>query len=265
MMLSLASPNNDIYIGNLHFTFYGLFLALGMLAGLLLTMSCAKKRGFKTDDILVLALFVFPCAIFGAKIYYCLFSAQTFNFLDIFKIWEPGLAVYGSIIGGVVGAGIYCLIFKKNLLFLADLTVAGIALGQAIGRIGCYFAGCCYGIESKSWLAFFPMSVLIGNKWHYSTFFYESVWNLIGVFILLIIFNKTKKVGSVTGCYLVWYGIGRAWIEAIRGDSLYLGQFKVSQLLSLILICLGLIILAINIYKAKKEKQIVNLEQRKGN
>lgn len=251
--MNYIQPNNEFFIGNLRFTFYGLFLALGMISGLLLALFISKKRNLKSDDILILALFVFPCAILGARIYYCVFSGRAYSLLEFFKIWEGGLAVYGSIIGGLIGGVIYCLIFKKNFLVLFDVVVPALALGQAIGRIGCFFGGCCYGILAKESLQFFPISVLHDGEWHYATFFYESLWNLIGMIVLLFVFNHAKKDGTTSGAYLVWYGIGRALIEGIRGDSLYIGSIKVSQLLSVILIVIGVAVLVNNFVRKRKE------------
>ncbi len=257
-MLLHIEPKNELFsIGNLTITMYGFLLALGMVAGLLMTCYLAKKRNIKSDDIVVLALYVFPLAILGARIYYCLFNDDV-SFVDFFKFTEGGLAVIGSIIGGVIGGLLYSLIHKKNFLNLFDIVVAGLALGQAIGRIGCFFAGCCFGeVVTNDSLQIFPISVQIDGVWHYATFFYESMWNLIGFALLIFVYNKTKKIGVPTATYLIWYGIGRSLIEGIRGDSLYIGDtnIRVSQLLSVVMIVIGVTIIIFNIIKAKKEKE----------
>lgn len=253
-MFSMLAPTNDFYIGKFHGTFYGLFVALGMVGGLLITCFLAKKKKLSSDNIFVLSLYVFPLAILGARIYYCTFSGRAYSFVEFIRITDGGLAVYGSIIGGAIGGLVYSMIHKKSFIKILDVVVVGLALGQAIGRIGCYFGGCCYGeIVTSTSMQFFPLSVFVDGNWHFATFFYESIWNLIGFVVLLILFNKLKVKGSLTASYLVWYGIGRCIIEGIRGDSLLIGNthIRVSQLLSAIIAVIGIVILSINLYKRK--------------
>lgn len=241
----------------LHITYYGFIIACAMGLGVFIACKNAKKRGLKSDDLIIVACYVLPLAIIGARIYYVLFSLDEFpNFVSVLKIWDGGLAVYGSVIGGALGVCLYCLIHKRNFFDIADCIAPALILGQAIGRIGCYFAGCCYGVEatneSQQW---FPLSVFMSDgKWHYATFFYESLWNL-GVFVILMLLLyvfKIKQRGAVSAGYLILYGIGRAWIEGLRGDSLYIGAIKVSQLLSIILIVVGLGILTFYFFKKGK-------------
>lgn len=249
------NPPESFHIGSLEIRFYGILVALGMLFGLLLAVKMAKKRGFKDDDIWLLALFVFPLAILGARIYYCTFYEHDYTFAEFWRIWDGGIAVYGAIIGGAIGVAVYCLIFKKNFFALADVVVIGLALGQALGRIGCYFGHCCYGAEvTYDNLKFFPVSIIHDGTWHYATFFYESIWNLIGMFILLRVINISKQRGTNFGVYLVWYGIGRGLIESIRGDSLFIGNsgIRVSQLISIVIIVIGLAVLVNNLIKERK-------------
>ena len=219
----------------------------------------AKFRGFKSDDIIILACYVLPLAVIGAKLYYLTFSGQPFSFWDIFKIWEAGLAIYGGVIGGALGLVIYCLIHKKNILDMCDIAAPSLILGQAIGRIGCYFAGCCYGIEvTDPSLTWFPLSTFVHGGWHLSTFFYESIWDF-ATFLLLILLlrkNKVRQRGTIVALYFIVYGTGRAWIEALRGDSLFLGAIKVSQLLSILLIVLGIAIILTTYLLGRKGKDV---------
>lgn len=255
-------PADSFYIGSLEIKFYGLIMAFSMLLGVLLACKLAKKKGIKSDDIFMLALIVLPCAVVGARLYYCFFYEYNYTFWELFNLRQGGLAIYGGVIGGVIGIIIFGLIKKdfKIILTLIDVCAPCLILGQALGRWGNFFNQEAYGniVTNKSF-QFFPYAVFIENEnaWYQATFFYESVWNLIGLVILLFVYSKAKFTGTTAASYLVWYGIGRTWIEGLRSDSLYIGAtgIRVSQLLSILMVVAGLIILAINITKRIKEKR----------
>ena len=247
----------------LEISYYGFIIACAMALAVFVACLNAKYRGLKTDDLVVAACYVLPLAIIGARLYYVIFSDYDYSFGEIFRIWDGGMAIYGGVIGGAIGVLLYCLIHKKNFLDVGDIAAPSLILGQAIGRIGCYFAGCCYGIEvTDDSLMWFPISTKIDGVWHYSTFFYESLWNLIGFAILMLLLRKSslKQRGAIMSLYLIIYGCGRAWIESIRGDSLYLGSIKVSQLLSILLIIVGLTVL-VTIYILHKKGKIKNVQE----
>ena len=174
------------------------------------------------------------------------------NPMRVIEIWNGGMAIYGGVIGGAIGVVLCCAIHKINFLNIADIAVVGLILGQAIGRIGCYTAGCCYGIEvTNPSLMWFPLSVQIDGVWHLSTFFYESFCDfVIFIALLLLICKKIKTNGIIMSLYFVLYGFVRCIIETFRGDSLYLFGLKVSQMLSLLLMIAGIILLII-IYTKK--------------
>ena len=245
------------YIFNLYINWYGLLTAVGMILGIIWAIFICAKKGYDKNMPLDLALFALPCAVIGARLYYCIFNGVE-NFAQIFKIWEGGMAIYGGVIGGFLGILLSCKIHKISLLKACDIAAPCLILGQAIGRIGCYFAGCCYGIETLNPdMKFFPISVLIGNKWHLATFFYESALDFIGFIILSLIAFKTNKKGVVTSSYFIIYGSIRAVLEQFRDvkEALMLGNtnIRVSQLLSLLLIIVGVIMLIISLKKNKKE------------
>ena len=230
----------------LQITYYGFIIAIGMAVAVFVACKNAKYRGLKSDDLVLGACYVLPLAIIGARLYYVIFADHNFSFGEIFAIWDGGMAIYGGIIGGAIGVILFCAIHKKNFLDVADIAVPSLILGQAIGRIGCYFAGCCYGVEvTDPSLMWFPLSTQIDGVWHYSTFFYESLWDLLGFVILMLLLRKSgiKGRGIVMSLYLIIYGSGRAWIEGMRGDSLYIGSLRVSQVLSIILVVAGVITL----------------------
>lgn len=260
MILSIPSY---FTIGDLRINFYGVTSALAYLLGVIVTCLLAKKRGFKSDDIITLACFVIPLAIVGARIYFVLFNLDAYsNFVDVFKIWEGGLAFYGGVIGGGLGVLIYCLIFKKNFFALVDIIVVAMALSQCLGRWGNFFNQEAYGtiVTDPAW-QWFPFAVYIDrvSEWHLATFFYESLWDLMNFAILLTLISKVKFKQNfmVASWYLVIYGIGRALIEGLRMDSLYIGHssIRVSQLLSIIFVILGATFLIVNMIRNIKHKK----------
>lgn len=209
-------------------------------------------------DLLTIAL---PMAIIGARVYYVAFEWESYagDFLSIIAIWKGGLAIFGGVIGAVIGAIIFCKWRKVKLGYVLDIGAAPLILGQAIGRWGNFVNQEAFGAAvtdvSKQW---FPLSVYIDKvhsvfnpdtaaweictqPWHQATFFYESMWNLLVFVILMLLRKKTKSRGSVFALYLVLYGAGRAVIEGMRTDSLWLipGVVRVSQALSIALVILG--------------------------
>lgn len=253
--------NSGFTIFGFTIKYYGLIIALAMCLGVFVACHLSKKRNLKPENIYALALYILPLAILGARTYYVIFSDQAFTFLEFFKIWEGGLAVYGGIIGGAIGVVLYCIIHKHNFWDIADIACVSLILGQGIGRIGCYFSGCCYGVEvTNPAFQWFPFASLINGTWHYSTYFYESFFAFIIFAVLFyLIKKKVKTRGVILSLYLICYGITRAIIETFRGDSLYFLGMKVSQLLSIILIVTGIILLII-IY-TNKNKKVENNEK----
>lgn len=242
---------------------YGLLIGIGMLIGILIAIPRAKKINITSDFIIDCAIVCIPCAIIGARIYYCLFYGESYTFAEFLRIWEGGIAIYGGILGGTLGLFILCLIRKWDFLKFGDCIAPSLVLGQAIGRIGCYFAGCCYGVETTNKnLMFFPMSVKIDGVWHLSTFFYESFFCVIIFLILIFALRKIKIKGLVTCTYFILYGIVRFIIEAFRGDSLYIGLIKVSQLVSVIMVVIFTIVL---IFQLKKYFEIKKIENKESN
>ena len=262
-MKSYNPPADGFFVGNIEIKFYGLIMALAMLFGVLLACKLAKKRGVKSDDIFFLALIVLPCAVVGARLYYCFFYEYNYSFRELFNLRQGGLAIYGGVIGGVIGVLIFSLIKKnwKLIFVLMDICAPCLILGQALGRWGNFFNQEAYGnlITNES-LMWFPFGVFIEseNSWFQATFFYESLWNFVGFVLLLLIYYRTNQTGYTTAGYLIWYGLGRLWIEGLRSDSLYLWNtsIRVSQALSAILIVIGTAILVINLYKKHKRKNL---------
>ena len=229
---------------------YSALIVAGILAAVWLSGREERRYGLPRDTAVDLALVVVPCGIVGARLYYVAMTWDMFapNPLSILYVWQGGLAIYGGVIGGALGA--YGYARKKKLSFsrLADVMAPGVLLAQAIGRWGNYFNMEAYGPEITNRLfQFFPAGVLIledgAYVWHMATFFYESLWNFAGFLALWSLRKRYQKPGSVFCWYLLIYGSGRFIIEQLRQDSLYLGGLRVSQYLSLILCALALAVL----------------------
>lgn len=252
---------NGINIFGLEIRFYGIIIASSMLLAIFIARKLCKKRGLNPDDIYVLALYIIPFAILGARTYYCIFSDTHYTFETFWKIREGGLAIYGGVIGGILAIIIYSIIHKnyKIIPVLFDVIVPTLILAQALGRWGNFFNQEAYGdiITNKNF-QWFPFGVYIEDvkEWHLATFFYESMWNLIGFVLLMFVFYKSKMTGTTTATYLVYYGTGRFLIEGLRTDSLYIlnTSIRVSQALSIVMIVIGIVIL-VNNYFVKHKKQ----------
>ena len=249
------NQNVGFEIFGLFISFYGIIISSGLLIGIVLCDFLCRKRGYDSNLPYVLVLCVVPLAILGARLYYIIFSDQLTiaDFFDFSNGGFRGLAIYGAVIGGFIGVVIYCLIKKCSIIVITDLLVASLILGQSIGRWGNFFNQEAYGIAT-SWHCF-PFTVYIDalNEYHLATFFYESILNFIGFWFLITVFFKQKKHGTVTACYLIWYGIVRAIIEPLRTDSLLFpgttADFvfnRVSFVLSIALIAIGVILLILN-------------------
>lgn len=260
-MVNYYIPPDGFFIGDFQIKFYGVIMALSMLIGVLLACKLAKKHNIVSDDILLLALIVLPCAVVGARLYYCIFFDKIYSFWELFDLRGGGLAIYGGVIGGIIGIVIFALIKKnwKLVITMFDICVPCLILGQALGRWGNFFNQEAYGnLVTNTNLQWFPYAVFIENQnaWYQATFFYESMWNFIGFAILMVVFYKSKMKGTPSALYLIWYGLGRVIIEGLRSDSLYIAgtTIRVSQLLSAIMIVIGVVILIINIIRRNKKQ-----------
>ncbi len=238
----METPYSRFIVGSL--PWYSVLIVTGIVIAFFLGVREEKRLSFPKDTMVDVTLCAVPFGIIGARLYYVAFSWEQFkdNLLSILYIWQGGIAIYGSVIGGLLAVMVYAQRKKLRLSSLLDMVVPGLALAQAIGRWGNYFNQEAFGpLISSPALQFFPFGVLVGGDWHMATFFYESMWNLC-VFLLLwlCVRKRQKQSGDVFAWYLLLYGAGRYWIEGLRTDSLMLGGVRFSQLLSLAL-CLGVL------------------------
>ena len=224
-------------IGSKPVYWYALIILTGFLLGLLFVYKTCEKRGVKKDYIWDIALIGLIAGIIGARIYYVLFALDEFNSIgEIFAIWNGGLAIYGGIIGAAISAFIYCRIKKLNTANVFDVCAPGLLIGQAIGRFGNFVNAEVYGGETAS---LFGMSINGGAPVH-PLFLYESVWNIIGLIILILFRDKKKADGQVFCFYIFWYSLGRLFLEGMRDTSYILYAIPnilgISQLVAALLI-----------------------------
>ncbi len=225
---------------------YALIILTGIILAILFGIWEGKRTGVSSDTILDIALICIPVAIICARIYYvaCEWSYYSRYPSEIIQIWNGGLAIYGGIIGGSLSAYIYSRIKKISIGELFDIGGFGFLIGQAVGRWGNFMNVEAYGYQTDLPWGMFVEEV---NMTVHPTFLYESLWNVLG-FVLLFIYRKHKKFsGEVFLMYVVWYGLGRAWIEGLRSDSLYIGStgIRISQLLAVLTVIVATGIIAV--------------------
>ncbi len=251
---------------------YSIFILLGVILASTLFLLEAKKYEFNLDFCVNMIFWTVIFGIIGARLYYVAFNLDYYlgNKLEIFQIWNGGLAIHGGIIGGLLFIIIYTIKYKVRLLKITDMAVVGLIIAQAIGRWGNFFNQEAHGPEVVrtvlEGLKFIPKFVIdgmnIGGTYYHPTFFYESLWCVLGFIVLILVrkFVEYLKVGQLTGIYLIWYSIGRFIIESLRTDSLMLGSLKAAQIVSIVMILIGLILLFKDIRKSKFENRYDDYE-----
>lgn len=232
-------------IGNFKIHGYGLMIALGILACVLLGMYRAKKYGKDQEAILDIAIYSVIIGFLGAKLLFVIVEFKDFLEDPLALLGSEGFVVYGGIVAGVLAALVYCK--KKNLNFKQyfDLLIPGVAVAQGFGRIGCFLAGCCYGRETTSCLGvvfpeggFAPAGVKL-----LPTQLFASAGDFLIAIILLLAYNKRKHDGDIGALYLLLYGVGRFLIEFLRADERGgFGIFSTSQWISILVVAGALIL-----------------------
>ena len=227
---------------------YGIIIAVGFLLAYFYMDRRAKTFGLTGDNVLDILLWAVPLGVICARIYYCVFywDAYRDNPISCLYIWEGGLAIYGGVIGGILGIFLYHKLKKIPLLPMLDLASFGVLIGQICGRWGNFMNQEAHGGETASFLRMGLMDPDGVVRYYHPTFLYESVWNLVGLIALHFLSKKRKFDGEMFLLYLFWYGLGRAWIEGLRTDSLYLfgTGIRVSQLLALLCVIVAGALLA---------------------
>ena len=238
---------------------YGIMIALGFALAILYGMKNAKRFGLDFDKLIDVILVVVPVAILCARAYYVIFDGEKITSIKEFFGFGnsqgfSGIAIYGGVIGAFASGALMCYIKKVKILDAFDLAAMGFIIGQAVGRWGNFFNQEAFGGPTgSSWWGMTSENVVYDfikkgydpNALAHPCFLYESVWCIIGFFVIHKLSKKRQYSGQVALLYAVWYGFGRAIIEQFRTDSLMLGPFKVSALLAILLVVAGVAALMI--------------------
>ena len=252
---------------------YGIIIAAGFLLAVAYGYRKAPKFGVDQEKIFDLLYFAVPAAIIGLRIYYVVFNLElylnadgSFNWGKAIAIWDGGLAIYGGLIAVIITAVIYCRIRKQSFWSYADVGAYGFLIGQIIGRWGNFMNVEAYGaVTDLPWRMCSPkiaqemlwlgqidgetyQQILDGTLGVHPTFLYESLWNLLGLVLLILLARKGRKFnGQMFLSYVVWYGVGRTFIEGLRTDSLYFfgTGLRVSQLVGIISAAAALVLMIV--------------------
>lgn len=253
--------NNQINIFGLSIYWYGIIIAVGLILAVVYGTINSKRLGISPDNLLNCVIVGVITGIIGARAYYVIFNWDYYSkHLDkIIAINEGGLAIYGGIIGALIGGLIVAKICKMNIPATLDVAAVGFLIGQGIGRWGNFFNQEAYGTPTD--LPWGMMSEGTNNVTVHPCFLYESIWCLLGA-LLIHLFSRTKLRkyhGQMALLYVIWYGAERALVEGLRTDSLYIPntQIRVSQLLSIIIFVAGLITLIVLYIKKYENLELV--------
>lgn len=229
------NPGYQLQIGSFSIHYYGIIIALGLLLAVIYGLRRKNEFGLTENTILDGVLIIVPIAVICARAYYCIFAWQEYaaNPIEVFYIWNGGLAIYGGVIGAALSVVVFCKVKKLSLASVLDLVALGFLIGQSIGRWGNFFNREAFGSQTTSFLRMGLENAVTGEViFYHPTFLYESVWNAVGFVALHFLSKRRQYDGQIALGYMAWYGLGRAFIEGLRTDSLYIGAFRVSQLLA---------------------------------
>lgn len=243
----------DLGFAQIHW--YSIILIVAFFIGGSLALKEAKRWKITEEFMINLFFYIIIFSFIGARLYYVVFNWDYYStdLTSILKVWEGGLAIHGGMIAALIFIIFYTKKYKVNTFRLLDILVVSLILGQAIGRWGNFMNGEAHGamttlehLQNLHLPEFIIHGMNINGAYYEPTFLYESIWCLVG-FIILIIYRNLKytKIGTTTSLYLIWYGIGRFFIEGMRTDSLMLGNFRVAQIISILMIIIGIIMFII--------------------
>jgi phosphatidylglycerol---prolipoprotein diacylglyceryl transferase len=270
-MMCTFEPYDRVFldIGPLTIYWYGLIIATGAFVALLMAMREGDRLGLKKDLFVDLLVFAIPAAIICARAYYVIFEWDRYAdgpWWKVFAIWEGGIAIHGALIGSVLTAVIFTKVRKVSFWQVADIAAPSLLVGQAVGRWGNFMNQEAYGgpISQEAWDNFFKYvpdfimnQMCVNGVYHHPTFLYESLWNIVGLILILVLRRKVNPLrGEIFLSYLIWYSIGRAFIEMMRTDSLYVWNtnIRVAVLISALIIIACVIIMLYRRVTGKADK-----------
>ena len=231
---------------------YGVMIALGFMLAILYCGHRAPEFGISADSFYDLVIWLIPLSILGARLYFVIFQADYYfaHPREILAVWEGGLAIYGGILSGFLTVLVFCRLRHIRFPAMLDLISFGLLIGQSVGRWGNFFNREAFGAETSVFCRMGLTAPEGTTVFVHPTFLYESLWNLVGLTALIIFTRSGKRRydGQCVLLYFFWYGLGRAWIEGLRTDSLYLWNtdIRVSQLLSVVIVLISGFILFLN-------------------
>lgn len=263
-------PLNPIAIelGSIQIHWYGLIIGFGVLLGLIIALRESERRGLDKEIFTDMILFAVPIAIICARIYYVIFQWDYYsqNPGDIIKIWNGGIAIHGALIGSVLTAIIFARIKKISFWKLADIAAPSLLLGQAIGRWGNFMNQEAHGgevtrafLENLHLPEFIINQMYINGTYYHPTFLYESVWNIVGVIILLLLRKVNLRRGELFLTYVLWYSIGRFFVEGLRTDSLMLTEsLRIAQVISIVLVIVAVALILYRRVRGQADKRYLD-------
>ena len=236
-------------LGPIEVRWYGVIIAAGIVIAFLVGQREMVKRGLHPDFLTDLLIWAVPLAIVGARIYYVMFEWENYkdNPAEVFAVWNGGIAIHGALIASVIVADIFTKRRNTPFLKVADILAPSILIGQAVGRWGNFINQEAHGGEvSRSFLENLALpdwiinQMYINGVYYHPTFLYESLWSLAGIIILLLLRRVNLVRGEMFFFYMIWYSVGRFFIEDMRTDSLYvIGELRAAQLVSVAAIVIG--------------------------
>ena len=271
-----TASSTAFHVGGKAIYWYGILIALGVVLALWFCMTQKEKYGITEDDLLDAVLWGVPLSVVGARVYYVIFyldlfkkSDGSFDWGSAVAIWDGGLAIYGAVIAAILVGVVLCRKKGMKLGALTDLVVMGFLIGQTVGRWGNFMNREAFGTETTlPWRM--ELTTVLGKTVDvHPTFLYESLWNVVGLLLIVFVVSKARRFdGENTWFYFLWYGIGRFWIEGLRTDSLYLfnwelfGQrIRVSQALSIVMVAVAAFMLFYNIRIKKRSPESLWVHQ----
>ncbi|WP_462411015.1 prolipoprotein diacylglyceryl transferase [Neobacillus sp. Marseille-QA0830] len=256
-------------LGPIEVHWYGLIIGTGLALALFLAIREEKRRGLPKDTFADLMLWAIPIAIISARIYYVIFEWDYYQSHpgDIVKIWNGGIAIHGALIGSVLTTFVFSK--KRGISFwkLADIAAPSIILGQAIGRWGNFMNQEAHGGEvTRAFLEnlhlpdFIINQMYIDGTYYHPTFLYEFIWDFVGFILLLLLRRVNLRRGETFLSYVIWYSIGRYFVEGLRTDSLMLGSLRMAQVISIALILAAISIMVYRRVRNTSKAHYLDLE-----